>query len=708
METQDQVAILKQINRVNDDGSYTFGYEAADGSFKIETRDVKGNVKGMFGFINENGELKRVSYSASNGTGFQSTGTLNVPPLVDTSIAFEEGRNRGYERSAYSQLIRPQQSADSSTRISLLESSTPSYDPSQDIPPPRLPIYIFGSSTPSNIVSSIKPPVIQHIPRTRPTSGSISTIPTESEEILRKPLLYPEFVAQRTSNSNYISFDTNDISSTTETKPVTEENKENESVIQVIRPRPSSLKKPSRRPVASTTPKVVTTTEYKSKNYLERLKNKSYLDGRNGLRRQLNGRNKDQTSTPPTLMTSGTEDSPDVYGGGHTSRPYPTNAYRALFSQIPHHQRILQNSYIQNQNQYLAAAFGNSGGIPTPPQIIHPILQQPVPSTIPQIVTPTTPHAVPSSIPQIVSTAIPGVLPANIPQAVSPTPQSPNQARTYTGAPSSPQEVNTSPPTNNYVPSSTPQPIANPQGPTHFPPTIVPQLPPNASPVLSPYPQDHISNQIYIPPPLLDHIIRMLIAVQQRQRQQGYGQFQPGVQSSQPSGSPELSVNPYDPRYYQQSAPFPNYSQAPGPYPVPTPSISRPGYENQYPFPYYQAFVPVESRLGFISQTPSPIPYTRYQSTPYDIDPVRQQQNEDLRLRMLAGYPRFPPPVPGIPTEGNVVERSPVYQPTRDSTTSSTTRPPRLGSVRNVEILGSINDDGITTRSYESSTKSAE
>lgn len=31
----DQVAILKQIRKVNDDGSYTFGYEAGDGSFKV-------------------------------------------------------------------------------------------------------------------------------------------------------------------------------------------------------------------------------------------------------------------------------------------------------------------------------------------------------------------------------------------------------------------------------------------------------------------------------------------------------------------------------------------------------------------------------------------------------------------------------------------------------------------------------------------------
>lgn len=67
------VSILKQINRVNDDGSYTFGYEASDGSFKVETRDVAGNVKGMFGFVDEAGRLKRVSYSASNSSGFQAT-----------------------------------------------------------------------------------------------------------------------------------------------------------------------------------------------------------------------------------------------------------------------------------------------------------------------------------------------------------------------------------------------------------------------------------------------------------------------------------------------------------------------------------------------------------------------------------------------------------------------------------------------------------
>ncbi|XP_025406476.1 mediator of RNA polymerase II transcription subunit 15-like [Sipha flava] len=83
------VSIIKQINKVNDDGSYTFGYEASDGSFKVESRDVAGNVKGMFGFVDESGQLKRVTYSANNSSGFQAAGGASSPspPLQDSLAA---------------------------------------------------------------------------------------------------------------------------------------------------------------------------------------------------------------------------------------------------------------------------------------------------------------------------------------------------------------------------------------------------------------------------------------------------------------------------------------------------------------------------------------------------------------------------------------------------------------------------------------------
>ncbi|XP_057366667.1 endocuticle structural glycoprotein SgAbd-2-like [Daphnia carinata] len=67
------VPILKQINRVNDDGSYTYGFEAADGTFKVETRDNLGNVRGKYGYIDETGELKTIEYAA--GQGFEASGS---------------------------------------------------------------------------------------------------------------------------------------------------------------------------------------------------------------------------------------------------------------------------------------------------------------------------------------------------------------------------------------------------------------------------------------------------------------------------------------------------------------------------------------------------------------------------------------------------------------------------------------------------------
>ncbi|XP_055306833.1 uncharacterized protein LOC129571091, partial [Sitodiplosis mosellana] len=63
-----KLEIIKQIRRVNSDGSFVVGYEAVDGTFKIESRDVLGNIMGTYGYIDENGEIKRVSYTANNTT----------------------------------------------------------------------------------------------------------------------------------------------------------------------------------------------------------------------------------------------------------------------------------------------------------------------------------------------------------------------------------------------------------------------------------------------------------------------------------------------------------------------------------------------------------------------------------------------------------------------------------------------------------------
>lgn len=74
------IPILKQINRQNEDGSYSYGYEGADGSYKIETKHPTGEVYGKYGYVDDSGALREIEYGA-NKLGFQPAGTgINVAP----------------------------------------------------------------------------------------------------------------------------------------------------------------------------------------------------------------------------------------------------------------------------------------------------------------------------------------------------------------------------------------------------------------------------------------------------------------------------------------------------------------------------------------------------------------------------------------------------------------------------------------------------
>ncbi|KAF4524052.1 hypothetical protein B566_EDAN017527, partial [Ephemera danica] len=75
----------------NDDGSYTYGFEGADGTFKIETKFANGDVKGKYGFVDDTGKVRTVEYGADR-YGFQPAGegiTVAPPTLVDESLTEE-------------------------------------------------------------------------------------------------------------------------------------------------------------------------------------------------------------------------------------------------------------------------------------------------------------------------------------------------------------------------------------------------------------------------------------------------------------------------------------------------------------------------------------------------------------------------------------------------------------------------------------------
>jgi len=68
------IPILRSIDTQNPDGSYTYGYESGDGTYKIETRYPTGEVKGKYGYYDDTGLFREVSYGAAPEEGFMPEG----------------------------------------------------------------------------------------------------------------------------------------------------------------------------------------------------------------------------------------------------------------------------------------------------------------------------------------------------------------------------------------------------------------------------------------------------------------------------------------------------------------------------------------------------------------------------------------------------------------------------------------------------------
>lgn len=60
------VQTIRNYNKLNDDGSFTFGYESADGSFKEETRGTDCVVRGKYGYIDPDGNKREFTYVSGN------------------------------------------------------------------------------------------------------------------------------------------------------------------------------------------------------------------------------------------------------------------------------------------------------------------------------------------------------------------------------------------------------------------------------------------------------------------------------------------------------------------------------------------------------------------------------------------------------------------------------------------------------------------
>lgn len=69
---------MLKLCRHNEDGSYTYGYEGADGSFKIETKLATGEVRGKYGYVDAD---NKVDFEHFTLMTCESTLNLLLPPM---------------------------------------------------------------------------------------------------------------------------------------------------------------------------------------------------------------------------------------------------------------------------------------------------------------------------------------------------------------------------------------------------------------------------------------------------------------------------------------------------------------------------------------------------------------------------------------------------------------------------------------------------
>ncbi|XP_058829776.1 uncharacterized protein LOC131689040 [Topomyia yanbarensis] len=217
------VQTIRNYNKVNDDGSFTFGYEAADGSFKEETRGTDCVVRGKYGYIDPDGNKREFTYVSGNPCDpnnpegseeeekSEEESNENVPqnyprrPAVPrpiptrpaqttprpTTTVFQNNYNSGYneeeseEEVQIGQRVRPAarpfanqqpQTVTQRPRVQVI-STTPNnayHTPTQTVPVNITPKPVYRLA-PQNTLQTQLPPTTYRPDTTTPVSGFFST-----------------------------------------------------------------------------------------------------------------------------------------------------------------------------------------------------------------------------------------------------------------------------------------------------------------------------------------------------------------------------------------------------------------------------------------------------------------------------------------------------------------------------------------------------
>lgn len=251
---------------------------------QVESRDVLGNIKGTFGFVDADGEIKRVSYSSSNGTGFKAT---TVSPLQEHVSVVQ-----------------------SIPRLNRTASTT------------KKPSIVYATTTTE---AATKSSVVQSIPRSRKTTPGTSTTTTTSTTSTTE--------APKTIFGHYLKgtpkgrprFIING-----QQRPIVAEETGEDEDSQINRPTTDDKSGVYRRIVFAKRP-IEHSLPPISEDFVDQEDEAKITTG-NTLRRQLH----DET-TKSNSATDNSDDHSDVYGGSlSTTRPlFTTSSPNRALQRIP-------------------------------------------------------------------------------------------------------------------------------------------------------------------------------------------------------------------------------------------------------------------------------------------------------------------------------------------------------------------------------------
>lgn len=268
---------------------------------QVESRDVLGNIKGTFGFVDADGEIKRVSYSSSNGTGFKAT---TMSPLQE--------------------------------HVSVVQ-SIPRVNRTSTTKKPNI---VYATTT----ESSTRPSVVQSIPRTRKTTTSPpSTTTTASTTTTETPKTIFGHYLKGTSKSRP-RFIING-----QQRPIVIEEDAEDEDSQINRPSTDDKSGAYRRiifakrPIEHSLPPI-------SEDFVEKEDEAKITTG-NTLRRQLH----DETTKSNSADNS--DDHSDVYGGSlSTTRPlFTTTAPSRVLQRVSTTSRTERPKFYVNRQENLGA-----------------------------------------------------------------------------------------------------------------------------------------------------------------------------------------------------------------------------------------------------------------------------------------------------------------------------------------------------------------